>query len=196
MQPSYGMGELVESLWEKHEPDAHFNGYRLALFHPAHGLLITEDIEWFVVRRVALIPVTDRAELSKSDSLPSTEILFHISGHEIWTPFQMSHTLPNTDDDSIHSPTGAISQAALADYADRWAEALSSQQWATQAVQYSSDLASKVQTRQQWQPDGGTLKQWLEAISHCEAVDGCLIASASACAHGYESWAKELGYIP
>lgn len=195
MQPSYGMGELVESLWETHEPDAHFNGYRLALYHPEHGLLITEDVEWFVVRRVALIPITDKAELAKAALFPSLEMLFHISGQEIWTPFQISHSLPGTSSGSFLPPPEPVSQSALADYADRWAAMLDAHQWLTQAVKYPSSLATTIQTRQQWQPEATTLQRWLMASSQCEAVDGCLIASSSACAHGYQSWAKELGYI-
>lgn len=195
MQPSYGMGELVETLWEMHEPDAHFNGYRLALYHPDHGLLITEDVEWFVVRRVAFIPQTDVTQLASTVPLPSSEMLFHISGHEIWTPFQMSHSLPDTGSGSFLPPPDSVSQANLADYADRWAAMLDAQQWSTQAVKYPSALATTIQTNQHWQPDAATLQHWLMASSQCEAGDGCLIASSSACTHGYQSWAKELGYI-
>jgi hypothetical protein len=194
MQPSYGIGELVENLWEMHEPDAHSNGYRLALHHPEHGLLITEDVEWFMVRRVALIPITDKAELAKTALFPSLEILFHISGHEIWTPFQISYSLPGTSSGSFLSLPDPVSQPALADYADRWAERLHAQQWITQAMQYPSSLAAMIQTNQRWEPDATTLQHWLMAENTCEAVDGCLIASSSACAHGYHSWAKELGY--
>ena len=88
MQPSYGMGDLVGTLWEMHETDAHFNGYRLALYHPEHGLLITEDMDWFLVRRVAFIPASDIARLAAASPLPASEMLFHVSGDEIWTPFQ------------------------------------------------------------------------------------------------------------
>lgn len=195
MQPSYGMGELVENLWEMHEPDAHCNGYRLALYHPEHGLLITEDVEWFVVRRVAFIPQTDVTQLASTVPLPSREMLFHVSGHEIWTPFQISDTLPEAGSGSFLPPPDPVSQANLADYADRWAAMLQAQGWTRQAITYPSAQAAAIQTCQQWQPDAATLQHWLMASRQCEAVDGCLIASSSACAHGYQSWAKELGYI-
>lgn len=196
MQPSYGMGELVETLWEAHEPDAHGNGYRLALYHPEYGLLIMEDVEWFVVRRVAFLPAATIAAFTTPSPHPSSEMLFHISGHEIWTPFQISHSLPGPVCDGLTLPPDPASQVSLANYADQWAQAIHAQQWTSKAIRYPSDLAAMIQTRQHWQPDATTLQQWLTTENTCEARDGCLIASSSsACAHGYRSWAKELGYI-
>lgn len=198
MQPSYGMGNLVGSLWDMHEPDAHFDGYRLALYHSAHGLLITEDVAWFLVRRVTFIPETDVTQLANASPIPASAMLFHVSGHEIWSPFQISDTLSDVSrigGDSLRLPPDPASQVALADYADRWADVLEAQQWLTQSVKYPADLATQIQIRQQWEPDASTLKHWLMAERECEAADGCLIASASTCAHGYQSWAKELGYI-
>lgn len=181
------MGNLVQELWDRFDADGHFNGYRLALHHPKHGLLITEDIEWFVVRRVAFIPETDLEQLAAGSPLPSREMLFHISEHDIWYPFQISDHLPLADPSS---------QVALVERADQWAATVAAQNWLNQASKYPSDLAATIKTHPQWQPDGAIVDRWLVTDPNMEAFDGCKIAHSSTCEHGFQSWAKEMGYTP
>lgn len=200
MQPSNDMGTLVRNLWDHYGEDGHFNGYRLALHHPNHGILITQDIEFFMVRHVVLVPEADLERLAAGASpLPSVEMLFHINEHEIWHPFQISSSLSNVD--PLTSPVPALpsdltSQEALAEFSDQWAAMLQTQQWMTQASKVPSALAAEIPTHQQWQPDGATVDQWLATDPNMEAFDGCKIVHSSVCEHGFQSWAKEMGYTP
>ena len=123
--------------------------------------------------------------------------MFHVSGQAIWTPFRISDTLTDEERHRAGLPLlpDTSSQAALTDYVDRWSEVLREQEWLTTAVQVPSESFTQLQTVQQWQPEAGTLRDWLLASKWCEAADGCLITVSAACEHGYQSWAKELGYL-
>lgn len=175
------MGKLVQKLWNHHGEDGHFNGYRLVLNHPDLGLLITEDVEWFVIRRVAFIPEADLSQLAAGEPHPSIEILFHIDQHENWYPIQISDTLPNASTHVLPLPPAAIDQSALAEFADQWAAMLTEQQWLTEASKVSSEHAAAIPTQHNWQPNGDTLQQWLQAISEVEAADVSLALLCEAC---------------
>lgn len=182
MQPSHTMGDLVSALWNHFEPDGHFNGYRLALHHPDLGLLLTEDVEWFVIRRVAFIPATtDINQLESGQSLPSIEALFHIDQHENWYPIQLSNTLPNALPLVPAMPPDPTNQAALANFADEWAVMLTDQQWLTGARKVPSDLVTTLSTLKNWQLSEGTLQQWLQTVSKIETADVSLALLCDAC---------------
>ena len=184
MQSSYTMGELVQSLWDRHSEEAHPTGWRLTLHHPEHGLLITEDIDWFLVRRVTFIPETDRSVLPSAAPQPALEMLFHIHGDNTWTPIALSHTVPETV--RTNAPewlpsTDTADQTQLAIMADRWAAQLEAQQWQTKAHKIPSGQAKPLPTTHAWQPDGITIREWVQTIAETETIDDRLAALCGAC---------------
>lgn len=181
MQPSRAMGKLVQKLWNHHGEDGHFNGYRLVLNHPDLGLLITEDVEWFVIRRVAFIPEADLSQLAAGEPHPSIEILFHIDQHEISYPIQLSDTLPDAAGHIPVLPPDPTQQSALAEFADQWAAMLADQQWIAKASKIPSEQVASIPTQHNWQPGGDSLQQWLQTISEVETADISLALLCDAC---------------
>lgn len=180
MQPSYAMGELVQNLWNRYGEEAHPAGWRLILHHPQHGLLITEDIDWFLVRRVAFLPNVDPFALADSSPQPCLEMLFHIDGDNVWTPIALSQ-MEDTSVPEWLSISNPADQAQLAMVADRWAIILDAQNWLVQAQKVPSSQAPFRITTSAWQPDGAMIGQWLHAIAETETVDYALAALCDAC---------------
>lgn len=174
------MGDLVQSLWECYGEEGHADGFRLTLQHPEHGLLITEDVDWFLLRRVAFIPDATAA----SPPQPALQMLFHVDGNNVWTPIALSHTLPEDEDMGATAwltLANPADQTELAMMADRWAVRLDVQHWQTQAHKIPSDQIAPLTTMHAWQPDGTTIRQWLRAIAETESVDHGLAALCDAC---------------
>jgi hypothetical protein len=136
--------------------------------------------------------------------VPEPEILFYLDETNPWIPYEIRrHTtghqayadLAMGDGELI--VTNAKHQAALAAFADSWAEILRAQGWV--------DRADKCITQPQpWpeaadappqHPSVADLWDWVDEYGKCQTTDGCWVEPHSVCEHGHKSWLVELGLL-
>jgi hypothetical protein len=136
--------------------------------------------------------------------VPEPEIWFYLGEGDHWIPYAMRrHTIGHrvyavlNEDASELTVTDEANQAALAEFADSWAEALRAQGWI--------GGAEKIITQPHPWPDAdaGQLRpppledlwEWVGDYGKCTATDGCWVAPGGVCEHGHQSWLVELGEV-
>jgi hypothetical protein len=128
-------------------------------------------------------------------------VLFFIDHAGHWIPYSLHRITAGryefADLDVIEGEllvTDAKNQAALAMFADFWAETLRAQGWLEDATQSHTTTFLELKHQPPW-PDWDTLMQWLDPEGGCEATDGCWVEPDGVCEHGHRSWLAELGLL-
>ncbi len=86
-------------------------------------------------------------------------------------------------------------QAALAYFADAWAEILRAQGWLDDAGKCITQPQPWPEDDLAQPPDVQDLWDWVDEYGQCTATDGCWCAPEGTCEHGHPSWLVVLGLI-
>ena len=178
MQQAEWMDQLVYDLIARYTAEVLPSGLiRLELTMPGHGVLVIEELIKQQQMRVAYLLFTVHHQ-----PVPEPELLFYIDPAGHWIPYAINRITSGryefADLDIIDGQllvTDVKNQAALALFADFWAETLRVQGWLEQATQ--SHISSLLDSSYEppW-PDWETLRRWLwwlEGENGCTATNGC-----------------------
>lgn len=197
MAPSEWMDQLIYDLIEHYEAEVLPSGLiYLELSMYGYGELVVE--EKIKHRQMVVYYWLYDAQCHP---VPEPEIWFYLGEDGHWIPYEIRrHTTGHSayailsEDTHELTVTDEDNQAALADFADRWAEALRAQGWIGQA--------DKTITQPQPWPDTSQIRppiedlwDWVDEYGQCTATDGCWVEPAGVCEHGHQSWLVELGEV-
>lgn len=194
------MDQLVYDLIDHYEADVLPSGLIcLELGMKGHGRLLVEETMLHTQMRVCYLLFTDDGA-----PVPEPELWFYINSNGQWIPYEMNRiTIGHYVFADIDMASGELllidpkHQAALATFAEFWAENLRMQGWLEHAYK-CSDRSSRPEgaTTEQTQPDWDTLMRWLNEDGGCEATDGCWLTEPDGvCEHGHHSWLVALGLL-
>jgi len=200
MCPAEFMDQLVYDLIERYEAEVRPSGLLyLALQMKGHGVLVIEETSKHRQMRVCYWLFD-----ADGNRVPEPEIWFYIDRYGRWIPYAIHrHTaghaifaeLAKGEEELM--VIDAKHQAALAYFADAWAEILRAQgwiddadQWITQPQPYPEDVAEPEQP-----PAVEDLWDWVDEYGQCTATDGCWVAMDGTCEHGHPSWLVALGLV-
>lgn len=194
------MDQLVHDLIEHYEADVRPSGLiYLELGMKDHGTLIIEEKIKHREMRVCYFLFD-----GEGNPVPEPELWFYIDVSGAWIPYEINrHTAGHHVFADLEMETGKLlvtdpyNQAALAAFADFWAEILRAQGWIESAYKHVDGSSPKAEALIAWeeQPDWETLTAWMVEENGCEATDGCWVEHDGMCPHGHRSWLLELGLI-
>jgi len=198
MYPAEWMDQLVYDLIEHYAAEVRPSGLiYLELRMRGHGVLIIEEQVKQTQMRVCYL-------LFDADGRPvfEPELLFYIDLSGAWIPYAIQrHTAGQytyADLDITRSEftiTDAKHQAALAIFADGWAETLRAQGWIGGAGKCITQPLTAPKVAAESPPDAQTLWEWVDEYGVCPATDGCWVSPDSVCEHGHKSWLLVLHLI-
>lgn len=199
MYPSERMDQLVYDLIEQYEAEILPSGLLLLdLWMRGYGVLhIAEVVKQ---RQMQVCYWLYDAE---GNAVPEPCVFFFINPAGHWVPYEIErHTLGHhlfADLDTIKGEltiTDARSQAALAYFADGWADVLRLQGWVGGAEKRISQPQPWPEHEAEPQPPAvETLWDWVDEYGKCTATDNCWVEPDGVCEHGHQSWLLELGLI-
>jgi hypothetical protein len=140
---------------------------------------------------------------AEGNPVPEPSLHFAIDNAGHWIPYEIQrHTAGHflfADWEPASGElivTDAKNQAALACFADFWAEVLRLQGWVGGAEKRISHPHSwPDQAASPQPPDEATLWNWVDEYGKCLATDACWVEPDGTCEHGHKSWLLELGLI-
>jgi hypothetical protein len=192
------MDQLVYDLIEHYTAEVRPSGLiYLELRMRGHGVLIIEEQVKQTQMRVCYL-------LFDTDGHPvfEPELLFYIDARGFWIPYAIRrHTAGQYTCADLDSGCGEIRvtdakhQAALAVFADFWAEILRAQGWIEGASKCITQPQATCQVEAGLPPDAETLWDWVDEYGVCTATDGCWVAPNGECPHGHKSWLLALNLI-
>lgn len=200
MQVAERMDQLIQNLIKFYKAEMRPSGLLyLELRMDGHGVLIIEEKIKHRQMRVCYWLFDDGHR-----PVPEPELQFYIDAGGGWIPYEIHrHTAGHYAAGDLDPVSGQLKvtdvqhQAALACFADFWAEILRAQGWLGGAnkciTQPQADSGRKAHQRQR--PDVETLWDWVDEYGGCEATDGCWVEVDGTCQHGHKSWLLELGLI-
>jgi hypothetical protein len=194
------MRQLVVDLLERYEAEVRPNGLLyLELRMRGHGALIIEETIKHRQLRVCYWLFD-----GEGNPVPEPEVLFHIDPGGRWIPYAIHrHTAGHhayADLDLARNEllvTDPKHQAALAVFADSWADILRAQGWATDADKCITQprVWPEDEDETTQPPDEETLWNWVDEYGLCTATDGCWVTIDGMCEHGHSSWLVALGLV-
>lgn len=201
MQQAEWMDQLVYDLLARYEADVLPSGLlSLELRMKGHGTLLIEE-KWKHKQMYVGYLLFD----GDGNPVPEPALWFYIDPGGHWLPYEIQRmTAGHYAFADIDRQSGELivldakNQAALACFADFWAEILRAQGWLDQAQKQTRHGLTALDGQREpgEQPDLTTLMQWMDTDGGCEATDGCwLVEPDSVCEHGHPSWLVELGLI-
>lgn len=199
MYPSDRMDQLVYDLFNQYEAEVLPSGLLfLELWMRGYGVLQIEEVVKKRQMRVCYLLYD-----AEGNAVPEPNILFSIGDDGHWFPFEIErHTTGHYLFANLDRADGELTvsdvkqQAALAYFADFWADMLRIQGWVGGSEKRISQPHSwSEQDTPPQQPDEATLWDWLDEYGKCTATDGCWVEGDGHCEHGYPSWLLELGLI-
>lgn len=198
MCPSDFMDQFVYDLLAAHEAEMLPSGLLyLELRMKGHGSLIIEEKIKHRQMQVCYL-LFDH----EGNPVPEPEIWFYIDPYGHWVPYEMHrHTAGNHATAELDLASGKLlvidakHQAALACFADFWAEILRAQGWLEFAKKVNSQSERSLEDDPSQPPDVETLWDWVDEYGKCTATDGCWCEPDGCCEHGHKSWLVELGLI-
>ncbi len=200
MSPSDGMEQLVHDLIERYEADVLPSGLLyLELRRKGHGILIIEE-------KVKQHQMRVRYQLfdAEGNPVPEPEIVFHIGHDGYWLPVAIDrvsagwHTFVDLDlGRGELILTDPKNQAALASFANFWAEVLRTQGWLKYATKYHGEPyeLSEPDDALVQPPEIQDLWDGVDEYGQCLATDGCWVDIEGTCEHGHPSWLAALGLV-
>jgi hypothetical protein len=200
MCPSEWMDQLVYDLIEHYEAEVLPSGLiYLELWMDNHGVLIIEETIKHRQMRVCYWLFD-----AKGHPVPEPEVIFHIDAGGQWIAYEIRrhtaghHTFADLEmgqEELI--VTDPKHQAALATFADSWAEVLRAQGWVGGAWKCITkpQACSENEAEPAQPPSVEDLLDWVDEYGLCTATDGCWVPPNAVCEHGCKSWLLELGLI-
>jgi hypothetical protein len=200
MQAAEFMEQFVHDVIAQYEAEVLPSGLLyLELRMKGHGVLIIEEIIKHRQMRVCYWLFD-----ADGNRIPEPEILFYIDPYGHWIPYEIHrHTAGNHVYADLDLANGewividAKHQAALACFADFWAEILRAQGWIdhadksiTQPKAWLEDEEEQAQP-----PDVALLWDFVDEYGKCLATDGCWCPPEGTCEHGHPSWLVALGLV-
>ena len=200
MCPSKRMAQLVADLIDHYEAEVRPNGLLyLELRRQGHGVLIIEETIKHRQMRVGYWLFN-----LERHPVPEPEICFSLDPDGPWLPYEVhSYTAGDHTFADLDMATGTLivtdptHQAALAMFADVWADILRAQGWVT-------DADKCITHARVWPEDEDELDQppavqdlwdWVDEYGLCLATDGCWTEIDGTCEHGHPSWLVALGLV-
>jgi len=198
MHPAEWMDQLVYDLIEHYTAEVRPSGLiYLELRMRGHGVLIIEEQRKQQQMRVCYLLFD-----GEGCSVPEPELLFYIDPCGYWIPYAIQrHTAGQhacADLNVVSSEftvTDAKQQAALALFADGWAEILRAQGWIEDASKCITQSQASLQVEVESPPAAATLWEWIDEYGVCTATDGCWVAPDGTCEHGHKSWLVALNLL-
>jgi hypothetical protein len=200
MSPSEWIGRLVHDLFEHYGAEVLPSGLRyLELRMDGYGVLIVEE----KIKNKQMC-VCYWLYDAQGHPVPEPEVVFHIDAADHWIPYEIRrHTAGNYSFADLELGSGELlstdprHQAALAAFADSWADILRAQGWVggadkviTQPQAWPEEEDAPPQA-----PDAETLWNWVDEYGKCQATDSCWVEPDGTCEHGHPSWLVALGLI-
>jgi hypothetical protein len=200
MTPAEFMDQFVHDLLATYEAAVLSSGLLyLELWMRGHGKLLIEEKSKHRQMRVCYLLFD-----AEGNPVPEPELWFYIDPYGHWLPYEIHrHTAGNHAVALLDLASGELividakQQAALACFADFWAEILRAQGWLEMAEKVSagSQTESEAEDDPSQPPDEALLWQWVDEYGKCTATDGCWVLPDQCCEHGHKSWLLELGLI-
>lgn len=200
MSPSELMEQFVHDVMAAYEAEVRPSGLLyLEVRMRGHGVLIIEEKIKYRQMRVCYLLFD-----GEGNPVPEPEVFFYIDPYGHWIAHEIHrHTAGNHSFADLDMGSGELivsdpkQQAALAYFADFWADILRAQGWLELAdkVSYSSQTSSEPEGDPPQPPDEARLWEWVDEYGKCMATDGCWVAPDACCEHGHKSWLLELGLI-
>jgi hypothetical protein len=198
MCPSEWMDQMIYDLIEHYTAEVRPSGLiYLELRMRGHGVLIIEEQVKHQQMRVCY-------QLFDTDGRPvfEPELLFYIDGSGSWIPYAIRrHTAGQYTCAELNSVSGEFKvtdtkhQAALAVFANFWADILRVQGWIGGAAKCITQPQAMPQAEARLPPDAETLWDWVDEYGVCTATDGCWVAADGICSHGHQSWLLALDLL-
>jgi hypothetical protein len=199
MCPSEFIDQLVYDLIAQYEAEVLPSGLLyLELRLKGHGVLVIEEIIKHRQMRVCYWLFD-----ADGNRVPEPELWFYIDPYGHWVPYEIHrHTAGNhafADLDLAHGELFVIDpkhQAALAYFADSWADILRAQGWIEDADKCITQPQTWPEKDEPAQPPAvQDLWDWLDEYGKCLATDGCWTDVDGTCEHGHPSWLVVLGLV-
>jgi hypothetical protein len=200
MSPSEWMDQLIHDLIEHYEAEVLPSGLiYLELRMERHGVLIIEETIKHRQMHVCYQLFDVRGQ-----PVPEPELWFHIGEDGHWFPFEIRrHTAGHHVFADLEMGSGELivtdpkHQAALACFADSWAEVLRAQGWVGGAWKCITQPQTwpEVEEESARPPSVEDLWNWVDEYGRCMATDSCWVEPDGTCEHGHKSWLLELGLI-
>src|SRR5215212_557350 len=174
MQQAEWMDQLVFDLIAQYQAEVLPSGLlHLELTMQGHGMLVIEELVRQRQMRVCYLLFD-----AQGQPVPEPEVLFYVDQAGHWIPYRLHRITAGryefADLDVIEREllvTDAKNQAALALFADFWAEILRAQGWLEAATQSHTPMFLEPNNPPPW-PDWATLMHWLDMAGGCETTDG------------------------
>lgn len=200
MRPAEFMEEFVHDVIAAHEAEVLPSGLLyLELRMKGHGVLIIEETIKHRQMRVCYWLFD-----AEGNPISEPELWFYIDPYGHWIPHQIHrHTAGNHVFADLDLANGELlvidakHQAALAYFADFWADILRAQGWI-------EDADKCIMQPQTWPEDEDQPAQppaiqdlwdWVDEYGQCLATDGCWVEMDGTCEHGHPSWLVVLGLV-
>jgi hypothetical protein len=194
------MDQLVHDLIQHYEAEVLPSGLiYLELRMARHGVLIIEEQIKHKLMRVCYWLFD-----AEGQPVPEPELVFHIDPGGRWIPYEIHrHTAGHYSCADLEMGSGELlvtdprHQAALAVFADSWAETLRAQGWiggASKCITHPQTGPADEPAAQQ-PPAIADLWDWVDEYGKCPAADDCWVEPDGVCEHGYPSWLVELGLL-
>ena len=198
MRPSLLMAEFVRDVRHVDPPVATVTGFCIEWSLPGGARLVVLEFD----RRLLVSVGCYRAD-GRGLPMADPEITFYLDEQDQWLPIELTRagggkTVVATVEAGCVDLLDPAGQAALAAYADVWAQQLRAQGWVEQAGKSSAvpQVWPEAADERRQQPAWATLMDWLGADGGCEATDGCWVEERDGvCEHGHSSWLVALGLL-